>query len=79
MGKGKELEFPEGRGGCQGSETQSGGSPYIQRWFYLVYFPTRAKESTINMINIPKNEYNITSSVTLFVLSSCCSSNRCII
>jgi predicted aconitase with swiveling domain len=43
MGKGKELEFPEGRGGCQGSEvacdlnliarsamgsaTQSGGSP----------------------------------------------------
>jgi len=44
MGKGKELEFPEGQGGCQGSEvakrpqpycakrngaaTQSGGSPY---------------------------------------------------
>jgi hypothetical protein len=28
MGKGKELEFPEGRGGGKGAATQSGGSPY---------------------------------------------------
>lgn len=47
--------------------------------YHLTYFPTRAKESTINIINIPKNEYNITSSVTLFVLSSCCCSNKVII
>ena len=33
-------------------------------------------ESTIKIINIPKNEYNTTSSVTLLVRSSCCSSSK---
>ena len=43
---------------------------------YLTYLPTRANESTIKIINIPKNEYNINSSLTLLVLSPCCSSKR---
>ena len=32
---------------------------------YLVYFPALANESNTKIINTPKNEYNITSSVAL--------------
>ena len=45
---------------------------------YLTYLPTRAKLSTMKIINIPKKDYNTTSSVTLLVRSSCFSSKRLI-
>ena len=38
--------------------------------YYLTYLPTFTKESITKIMNIPKNEYNTTSSVTLFVFSS---------
>ena len=38
---------------------------------YLTYLPTLENESTTKIMNIPKKEYNTTSSVTLLVLSSC--------
>jgi hypothetical protein len=46
---------------------------------YLVYRVTRANPSTTKIIKTPKKEYNITSSVTLLVRSSRCSSNKLII
>ena len=36
---------------------------------YLWYFPARAKESTTNITNTPKNEYKMSSSVILLVFS----------
>jgi amino acid transporter len=52
---------------------------YVHAGNAFTAFETFAKESTIKIINIPKNEYNTTSSVTLFVLSSCWSSRSDII
>lgn len=47
-------------------------------YFYLTYFPILVKLSTTKIINTPKKEYKITSSATLPVFSSCCSSNKLI-
>ena len=51
--------------------------PYYSyyRWIIIINW----LNLTINIIKIPKNEYNTTSSVTLPILSSCCSSSKCII
>lgn len=48
----------------------------IHNSFYLVYFPARANESTMKIINTPRKQYSTSSSITCSVRSLCCSSSK---
>jgi hypothetical protein len=61
MGKGKELEFPEGRGGCQGSEVALRHQPYCAKRNGAATqsgVPPTVTSNEINQSNYFEDTYN---------------------